>query len=62
MSVSELLREIRALPQEERLQLVEQLVQLSEADIPQSFREGMAEAARGEFIELDDVLKEFEKQ
>ena len=45
MSVSELLREIKALPPEERLHLVEQLVQLSEADIPQSFCEGMAEAA-----------------
>jgi len=61
MSVSELLREIQALPQEERLQLVEQLVQLSEDDIPQSFREGMAEAARGKFIELDDVLKELDR-
>ena len=40
--------------------LVEQLVQLTEAEIPESFREGMAEAARSEFLEMDDVLKEFD--
>ncbi len=61
MSVSEILREIQALPAEERVSLVEKLVQLSEADIPPAFREGMAEAARGDFIELEDVLKEFDR-
>lgn len=61
MSVAELLHQIEALPQEERLQLVEKLVQLTEADVPESLRQSMAEAARGEFIELDDALTELDK-
>ncbi len=60
MSVTELLHQIEALPQEERLQLVEKLVQLTEADIPESLRQSMAEAARGEFIDLDDALTELD--
>jgi len=61
MSVSEILREISALPAEERLQLVEKLVQLTEADIPPSLRASMAEADRGELIDLDDALTELDR-
>ena len=61
MSVSEILREIQALPTDERLQLTEKILQLNEADIPQSLRESMAEAARGELIDLDDALKELDR-
>jgi hypothetical protein len=56
MSVADLLREIDALPPEERFQLVEKLVQLSETDVPDSLRQSMGEAARGEFIDLDDAF------
>ena len=58
MSVAELLHEIEALPSEERLELVNKLVQLSEADVPESLRQSMAEAERGELIDLDDALQE----
>jgi predicted transcriptional regulator len=61
MSVSEILREIKALPQNERLHLVEQLVKLTEADIPESFREGMAQAERGELLDFDETLKELDR-
>jgi len=61
MSVAELLHQIESLPTEERLQLVEKLVQLTEADVPESLRQGMAEAARGELIDLDDVLTELDR-
>lgn len=61
MSVSEILHEIEALPSEERLRLVEKLVQLTEADIPESLRQSMAEVARGEVIDLDDALKELDR-
>ncbi len=57
MSGTDILHEIEALPAEERLRLVEKLVQLSEADVPESLRESMAQAERGELIELDDALK-----
>ena len=62
MSVAELLHEIEALPSEERLRLVEKLVQLTEADVPDSLRQSMAEAARGEFIEMDEALKELDQR
>ena len=61
MSVSEILHEIEALPAAERLQLVEKLVQLAEADIPESLRESMAQAERGELIDLDDALPELDR-
>lgn len=61
MSVSELLHEIEALPAAERLQLVEKLVQLTEADVPESFRQSMSEASRGELIDLDDALTELDR-
>jgi hypothetical protein len=57
MSVSEILHEIEALPTEERLRLVEKLVQLTEADVPESLRESVAQAERGEFIDMDEALK-----
>jgi len=62
MSVAELLHEIEALPSEERLRLVDKLVQLTESDVPESLRQSMAEAARGEFIEMDEALKELDRR
>jgi hypothetical protein len=61
MSVAELLHEIEALPSDERLRLVEKLVQLTEADVPESLRQSMAEVARGELINLDDALQELDR-
>ena len=61
MSVAELLHEIEALPNEERLRLVEKLIQLTETDVPKSLRQSMAEAERGELINLEDVLQELDR-
>jgi len=55
MSVAELLQQIEALPSEERLRLTEKLVQLTEADVPESLRQSMAEAER---MELEKRLKQ----
>jgi hypothetical protein len=62
MSVVELLHEIEALPSEERLRLVEKLVQFTEADVPESLRQSMEEEARGDLIEMDDALKELDRR
>jgi hypothetical protein len=51
MSVAELLLEIEALPSEERLELVNKLVELTEVDAPGSLCPPMAEAERLEFEE-----------
>jgi hypothetical protein len=37
--------------------LTEKLVQLSEADVPESLRQSIAEANRGELIDLDDAVQ-----
>ncbi len=61
MSATDLLQKIDALPQEERLWLLEKLSELDDPDVPESLRQSMAEAARGELIELDDALQELDR-
>lgn len=61
MSAAQLLHEIESLPKPEQLWLLEKLGELTEADIPESFRQGMAEAARGELIDLDEALRSSER-
>jgi hypothetical protein len=51
MSVAEILHQIEALPSEERLELVNKLVELTEASAPGSLCPPMAEAERVEFEE-----------
>ena len=60
MSAGELLHEIESLPKQERLWLWEKLSQLTEADIPESLRQSIAEAERGELIDLDEALRELD--
>jgi hypothetical protein len=61
MSVTEILHQIEALPAKERWQVLEHTRHLLEPEIPESFAQGMVEIARGEVIELDDVLRELDK-
>ena len=56
MSVSEIIHEIEALPTEERCKLLEQLHELSEKDIPESFKEGMEDARAGRFVDMETAL------
>ena len=60
MSASELLHQIESLPKQERLWLWEKLSQLTEADIPESLRQSIAQAERGELIDLDEALRELD--
>jgi hypothetical protein len=60
VSANELLHEIESLPKEERLWLWERLSQLTEVDIPESLRQSLAEAERGELIDLDEALRELD--
>ena len=57
MGVSEILNEIEALPAEQRWQILERTREMLGSEIPESFKQGMQEIARGEVIELDDALK-----
>ena len=60
MSAIELLHEIESLPKQEKLWLWEKLSQLTEADIPESLRQSIAEVERGELIDLDEALRELD--
>ena len=60
-TVAEIERAIEKLPLEQRWQILEHTRQLLDAEIPETFRKAMGEIARGEVIELDDAVKEFEK-
>ena len=57
MSVAEILHQIEALPSKDRWEVLEHTRHLLEAEIPESFTQGMAEIARGDVIELDEALK-----
>jgi hypothetical protein len=60
VSVKDILREIEALPSEERWTVLEGVRRLVEPEIPASFREGMEQIKRGEGIDLDDALRELD--
>lgn len=60
MSVTELIHEIESLPSGDQL-LLEKLKQLTEHDIPESFRQSMAEAEQGKLIDLAEALQELDR-
>ena len=60
MSVLEILQGIEALPEAERWKVLEHTRHLLESEIPESFKQGMAEISRGEVIEMDEALKELD--
>ena len=60
MGVSEILKEIKSLPPEQRWQIIERTRETLGPEIPESFKQGMGEIARGEVVELDDALQELD--
>ena len=48
---------IKSLPVQQRWEILERTREMLDADIPESFKEGMREIARDEVIELDEALK-----
>ena len=62
MSVTEILHEIEALPPQDRWQVLEHTRQLLDADIPESFKEGMEAIARGDVIDLDEAMPELKSE
>jgi hypothetical protein len=60
MGVSETLKEIKSLPIRQRWEILEHTREMLDAEIPESFKQGMREIARSEAIELDEALEELE--
>ena len=58
MSVTELIEQFKALPPSERAEVAKFVVENDDSWIPESFREGMADAEAGRFVDLDTALNE----
>jgi predicted transcriptional regulator len=56
MSVSELIEQFKALPAKERAQVAKFVVENDDSWIPESFKQGMADAEAGRFADMDTVL------
>lgn len=62
MGVAEILHQIDILPAEARWKVLEHTRHLVDPEIPESFRQAMAEIERGEVVDLDEALQELERE
>jgi predicted transcriptional regulator len=58
MSATELIEQFKALPANERAQVAKFVVENEDSWIPESFREGMADAEAGQTVDLETALNE----
>ena len=58
MSAQEIIEQIKALPASERAQVAKFVVENDESWIPESFKQGIADAKAGRLVDLDTVLNE----
>ena len=56
MSAQEIIEQIKALPASERAQVAKFVVENDDSWIPESFKEGMADAEAGRFADIETVL------
>jgi len=56
VSASELIEQFKALPAKERAQVAKFVVENDDSWIPESFKQGMADAEAGRFADMDTVL------
>jgi predicted transcriptional regulator len=58
MSATEIIEQFKALPANERARVAKFVVENDDSWIPESFKEGMADAEAGRFVDLDTALRE----
>ena len=58
MSAQEIIDQIKALPAIERAQVAKFVVENDDSWIPESFKQGMADAEAGRLVDLDTALNE----
>jgi hypothetical protein len=58
MSAGEIIEQFKALPAGERAQVAKFVVENDDSWIPESFKQGMADAEAGHFVDLDTALNE----
>ena len=56
MSAQEIIEEFKALPPKERAQVTKFVVEHDDSWIPKEFKQGMADAEAGRFVDMDMVL------
>lgn len=56
MSATELIEQFKALPPDERAQVTKFVVENDDSWIPESFKQGMADAEAGRFVDMDTIL------
>ncbi len=56
MSASELIEQFKALPAKERAEVAKFVVENDDSWIPESFKQGMADAEAGRFVDMETVL------
>jgi len=58
MSAKEVIQEIEALPETERLVVLDYVQRKAAAEAPESFHRGMAEALAGRGVDMETALRE----
>jgi len=58
MSATEVIEQFQALPASERAQVAKFVVENDDSWIPESFKQGMADAEAGRLVDLDMALNE----
>ena len=58
MSATEVIEQFKALPSSERAQVAKFVVENDDSWTPESFKQGMADAEAGRFVDLDTPLRE----
>ncbi len=58
MTAEALIEEIKALPPAERQRVIKFIVEHDDSWIPESFKQGMAEAAAGRVVDMESALRE----
>ena len=56
MSAQEVIEQIKHLPPAERAQVAKFVVENDDSWIPESFKQGMADAEAGRFVDMETVL------
>ena len=56
MSATEIIEQIKGLPADERAQVAKFVVEQDDSWIPESFKQGMADAEAGRFVDMEPVL------
>jgi len=58
VSVAEILKELHKLSASDRAAVWKKLGEITEADVPASFRQGMRDIAEGRTVEMESALRE----